>query len=274
MRRLTYTDGRGRVWQLDDPGHALVGIGSELRGWEYDYDLAPNGLKSARRVARDVSVDLWARADELNELDAAMQSDTLLGTAGKLTLDGEWEQSALAVSCEPSSVYGGEVICSIKLALLDGCWHREHKAQFLPSHADGGTALDMPHDHLHDLGETRRSGRIDTGAPTECPVRLTIYGQAVNPRVTIGGNVYAFDMTVTTGARLEVDGTGARKTIELIGLDGGRTDAFACGHRGAGRGGGEYCFEPIQPGEQAVQWDGSFGFDLRWWETRGGLPWT
>ena len=269
MRRLTYTDGRGRVWQLDDPSRALVGTGAALRGWE----IPGTGARSERGEP-EVSLSVTAGKAYLDGLAEALRTDAMTGRAGTLAYDSVWERRARAVAIDAGTITPARAECSLKLALLDGCWHRERTAQFLPSHADGGTALDMPHDHLHDLGETRRSGRIDTGIATECPVRLTIYGQAVNPRITIGGNVYAFDQTVTTGARLEVDGTGARKTIELVGSDGGRTDAFACGRRGTGRGGGEYCFEPLQPGEQAVQWDGSFGFDLRWWETRGGLPWT
>lgn len=132
--------------------------------------------------------------------------------------------------------------------------------------------LDYPHDYEYDYLARSVSAQIETSVLTPCDVLLTIYGQCDNPSITIGGNRYQVNCGVPANAYLTID--GREKTITVTLEDGTVVNVFADGVRGSGQGGGEYIFEPIQPGVQSVGWDGSFGFDLGWYEEEGEPPWS
>lgn len=276
MSRLKYVDARGGEWPLDEPSSAVVGSGPALRGWRFGRSTARTGRTDAWREPREVDADVTADRAYLDKLDAAMWRDVNDKTPGELVLDDRWSQAAQAVESDCSDPRGGMVDTRITFALLDGCWHRAVTTEFRPRGTggegdDGG--LDAPYDLPADLGPTRGSGTVDAGG-TACPVRLVIYGPVASPSLSIARNLYAFAVDVPDGARLEVDATGARKTIQLVGRDGQRTDVFGAGRRGGGEGSGGYCFERVPAGEWPVQWDGSFGVDVTLWHQREGLPWT
>lgn len=132
--------------------------------------------------------------------------------------------------------------------------------------------LDYPHDYEYDYLARSAAAQIETSVLTPCDVLLTIYGLCDNPSITIGGNRYQVNCGVPANAYLTID--GREKTITVTLEDGTVVNVFADGVRGSGQGGGEYIFEPIQPGVQAVGWDGSFGFDLGWYEEEGEPPWS
>ena len=46
------------------------------------------------------------------------------------------------------------------------------------------------------------------------------------------------------------------------------------GERGAGAGSGSYVFERLRPGTSSVAWDGSFGFNLTYFQEEGEPPWN
>lgn len=132
--------------------------------------------------------------------------------------------------------------------------------------------LDYPHDYEYDYLARSAAASVETSVLTDCDVRLVIYGQCDNPYVVIGGNRYQVNCGVPAGAYLTID--GREKTIILTLEDGTTVNVFGDGVRGSGLGSGEYVFEPIQPGAQNVEWDGSFGFDLGWYEEEGEPPWS
>lgn len=132
--------------------------------------------------------------------------------------------------------------------------------------------LDYPHDYEYDFLARSAAASVETSVLTDCDVRLVIYGQCDNPYVVIGGNRYQVNCGVPAGAYLTID--GREKTIILTLEDGTTVNVFGDGVRGSGLGSGEYVFEPIQPGAQNVEWDGSFGFDLGWYEEEGEPPWS
>ena len=132
--------------------------------------------------------------------------------------------------------------------------------------------LDYAYDYEYDYYVSSSDTSVETSVLTPSNIKLTIYGAATNPAITIGGNVYQVNTTVPSGGYLTVD--GREKTIVLTLANGTTQNAFADGVRGTGAGGGSYIFEPIKSGLQSVSWDGSFGFDLGWYEEEGEPPWS
>ena len=161
----------------------------------------------------------------------------------------------------------------LTVVLLDGVWRRGHTLSFERSaSAEGGDFLDLPYDLPYDLGPRSASGLFSSSEWGEHPVRLVVHGPCANPAVRIDGNVHRVDVAVYEGCRLVVDPLA--RTVSVVDRAGGEFDVFPAAHRGEGLGSGEYIFEPAGPGRHEVGWDGSFRFDLTWYEEEGEPPWS
>lgn len=271
MKLLRYTASNGQTMELDGPV-VYVGTAANLRSRSWQYELGFRELYSVRRGAREVTLEIaapYAQADafrRLTEMDMAAQQP------GTFTV-GQWSQRAYIAASEPQIIGGGDVLSELNVLLMDGYWWRLRSEEFhIPSGGGLGGHLDFPFDLPTDLGKNPDRSSVESATLTPSNIRLTIFGPAVNPYIIIGGNTYQVDVSVASGARLEVDGRDS--TIHLISSSGVVTDCFQYGVRTTGLGGGSYIFEPLKAGPQQVTWDGSFEFILGWYEEEGAPPWN
>ena len=272
MDRVFYVSGTGGERVNLDGGGILVGTAKALRGRTWTYSLAARNVSSALRNAREVTVDAAfldaATADRLRHL---ADRDMRKKTAGRIEI-GNWFQRAYITACKPDTIFNGYHSAQLTVALLDGVWNKEITRVFS---AWSQTAVfggyDLPYDLDCDLGFKGYVEPIQTESYSECPIKLVIYGYAENPEVIIGGNTYAASVTVPAGGKLVID--GLTKTATLYTQEGAETDVFAKVSRGSGLGSGEYAFQPLPEGAADVSWDGTFSFDVIYYEQEGEPPW-
>ncbi len=186
--------------------------------------------------------------------------------------DGEWKASAYVTGSDVDEITPRLVTVTLTVVLLEGVWRREATTQYNPSTLADYTDLDYPYDYEHDWSPSLLANHATNPALSPMPCRLTVYGPATDPEITIGGNTYAVDCEVPSGAYLVIDGLD--RTIRLTMSNGDIIDHFPDGRRGSGLGGGEYCFQPLPAGESEVSWAGGYGFDLTVIEERGEPPWS
>lgn len=275
MHKLKYVSSRGNIFELDVP-EASIGTGTSLRGYKPGYTLGTRSVSGISSNAQEVTLDLFVEGFELAEKMAQeFEFDFNKQQPGELVFDNEWRQSAYIAKSEVQSVFHDQASVTLAVILLNGAWHKSHVKSFdIVRDESQSDWLNLPTNAPYNLGITRPPKQLEIQALSECPVKLIIYGAALQPRIVIGDNTYSFTLTVPAGGRLVVDGTKARKSITLITETGDVSDRFDVGNRGSGKGSGNYCFEPLKTGYQNISWDGTFGFDIEWWETRGGLPWN
>ena len=273
MRKLEYVSGTGSIHvQLDADG-VFAGTAASIRGRAWSYTVGYRSLSGISRDARECEIELKvldrARA---NTLRRVADRDMMEGTPGTIIADG-WSQRAYIVKAEPSGINEVVVTMTLTVVLLDGVWRKPHTVEYLPLtvSADSYEYLDLPYDLPYDLGIPLTTSFIEAGEWLESPVKLTIYGTAVNPAIRIGESWYKVDATVPEGGYMTIDSIS--RTVTITDADGAVTDAFAKAHRGSGLGSGEYIFEPLPTGSHEVAWDMSFGFDLTWYEEEGEPPW-
>lgn len=272
MHDVTYTDSLGRAWPFRGAG---VDQGDVDSLWSHEWEAELGGLRVTSKVrrARSVKVALFLRdmalADDMLE---AFDRDVALGLPGSLEVDG-WSRPALVLSAESEIMGGDAALITLGVALLERTWSKSHSSHVAPSSdLPVGADLDYPHGWPHDWRPVGASAAIEVEAPSPCPVRLTVYGPADSPAVTLAGNRYAVDVDVPAGARLVVD--GLKRTIVLHRADGTAANCFAAGERGGGEGSGAYIFEQVPPGPHRAQWDSTFSFDFEWFEQAGEPRWT
>lgn len=276
MHRLSYVSGTGGVEACLDCRSALAGTAAGIRGREWDYSIGYMSLSGVTRAARECSLSVafmrLASADELRRLADRDMSE---GTPGRLEVDG-WSQRAYVTKAEPSSISRSHVTMSLTVVLLDGVWRKGHTEQYVPRHAADsvGDSLDLPYDLPYDLGAPSARQYIEAGEWGAVPLKAVVYGPCINPAFRIAGNRYAVDATIQDGGRIEIDPLASPRRVTIVNADGSTADAFPQARRGGGLGGGEYIFQPLPPGRHEIEWDGSFGLDLTWYEEEGEPPWS
>lgn len=251
---------------------ALVGSAASMRGRAWSYELAARGLSGVTRQAREVTVEAAfydpAKADLLRRL---ADRDMAAGTPGRIYI-GEWFQRAYVTAFEPSAVSEDVIAAELSIALMDGAWSRLRMATFEISENAGEGGCDLPCDLPYDVGSPRPASFVEASQWAESPARLRIYGPCAGPRVRIGQNDYQAFVAVPAGGNLVIDGLA--KTATLTYENGDTRDVFASCLRGTGLGGGAYAFQPLPAGSPEVSWDGTFKFDLEWYEQEGEPPWA
>lgn len=271
MRTLEYVCGtNGESFGFSGPVYGETMPALRGRRWEYSVGL--RGLSGVTRSSREL--DLTVKTMELAQLDRMrrlMDADMANGRPGTLLADGEWKARAYVTGSDVDEITPRLVTVTLTVVLLEGVWRRESTTEYNPSTLASYTDLDYPHDYEHDWSPSLLANTAANPALSPMPCRLTIYGPATDPEITIGGNTYTADCEIPSGAYLVID--GLNRTIRLTMNNGDIVDHFADGHRGSGLDGGEYCFQPLPAGDSEVSWDGGYGFDLTVIEERGEPPW-
>lgn len=269
--KLTYTGSSGEVVDMDCRAFAtnrFLGI----RGRKWTYALGRRGISGQYRAAREatITVDFFDPA-EADRARGVFDHDVADGAPGTLA-SGRWSQRAYVVAQSPSDHYHDWTRASMTVLLLDGAWSSPHASSFEPATLASDYGKAYAYGYPYDYGPAAPARLVSVPGTVPGPFRLVIWGRAVQPSITIGGNAYAFDVSVPAGGYLFVD-TLHDPVVELVTADGIRTDAFSSARRGGGLGSGTYAFEPIAPGSQLVSWDDSFGFDLTTYQLEGEIPW-
>ena len=272
MSRVCYIDSYGSRHEMDG-SEFYIGIGSELRSYQWAYTIGAKRISGITRNARDVS--LGVSAFDLSYLDSvrrAADADLVRGNPGTIEADG-WTQRAYIVGAEVDSYSESSESAQLKFkaVLLEGVWRKATSNTY----SAGGTSeqvLNFPYNYEHDFGIEAHSDTVTIKGSGDSPVSLIVYGPAVNPSIEIGGNAYTVNTTVQSGEYLVVD--GVNHTVYLIKTDGTSESKFADAVRSSGRGSGEYIFEELPPGSHSLSWDSSFGFDLTTYQVESVPTWS
>lgn len=226
MRTLSYVSGAtGESIGFEGPLYGGTLTGLRARIW--DYSLASRGITGIARKTREttIPVKIHDSPETLDLLRRLADADMASGEPGTLIADGEWEAKAWITKSEPQSITPTMVETQLTIVLADGVWRRSTMTHFTPRYDSGTSDLDYPHDYPHDFAGMALGAEIvnDTSIPQ--PVKLTIFGPCTNPYVIIGTNRYEVDVTVPSGSRLEIDGTGDVRTVTMVSGTGLATNA-------------------------------------------------
>lgn len=102
-------------------------------------------------------------------------------------------------------------------------------------------------------------------ALNDCNFKMIIYGSVNSPEITIGGWLYAFNVTLSSNEYLVID--SKNKTAIVVDSKGNETNVF-------NKRNFDYSpFEKLKAGYSSVSWSGSFGFDIITYEERSEPKW-
>lgn len=143
-------------------------------------------------------------------------------------------------------------------------WIREIKYTFEAAEANE-SSLTYPYEYPFNYGKSIGVGTIMNEAIRKSDFKMIIYGPVNEPSIMIGYNTYAVKTDVDSQEYITIE-SKIRKTCKISNT-GAKENMFN------NRGLENSIFEKIEPGMNAVNWSGSFGFDLFIYEERSRPKW-
>lgn len=247
------------------------------RSWKYDSS-SLNGRSRYSQNAREFEVDAAffnASHDFAARFFALIEADTEAGVQGVLTFGG-WSISGNFASGDPDFLGAGCMRTKLTFRSDWPIWFHEIGTwSFPPSSSSQQGGLDFPHDYPFDFCPPlsgRKTIQVDSLSP--CEFELVVYGPAENPAVTINGIKHEVDCAVPEGSLLFINTMNNKLGTDALGY-------VIFTRDGTGSTKNMYDFQSrvndvlarVEPGENLIAWNGTFGFDLTLYETRGIRPW-
>lgn len=278
---ITYTNNRGESMVFGGSQEELNIFENDLRDAAWEYTASGNAIAYFSRPQAEIDLKVGIAADTEEEglelrdrLADITEADVIDNEPGKISVNG-WYLPCYVIEREAGEWWrsGRFFECTLKLLAMRREWSLRHTLHIDPNTSDGSAGdLDFEFDYPHDYHTGNLGGRtVENPGIDDSDLIIRVYGACKNPKVTVAGNAYGATVDVEEGGYLEVD--TEKKTCELVGTYGDRTNAFAQRLAG-GEGSGSYIFEKMPRGVQAVSADASLSYDVVVVEHRSEPRWV
>lgn len=276
--RIKYVSASGDT--LDLSGGGIDAIGTPLFEWSYETVTINNRLAGFSRgmpeyelgvvIVCGSDADGIAARNRLYELPA---QDRSLMQPGRLYVN-DWYIRGFMTASAADNFWQTRTAAQYVLTFTatEPKWVRETERTYALEQTSTSAYLDFPYDFAYDYGFSRQVATVTNDNFSESPAIIRMYGVAENPSVTIGGNVYKANVTLSEGDYLELDGMTAKAVVRRS--NGLTENAFPYLEGEFAKGSGSFAFQPLPAGVSEVQWDGSFDLDVVVLEQRDEPRWS
>ena len=237
--------------------------------WSYNYSGYPDGsggtVSKFSRHEQTKSFDVSAHAYSRSELDVLLnrlhnitEYDVRMRTPGKLWLNQQYISCYLIASEVLNKSFKAFFVTK-KMTILPVIpyWCIEETKNFI---AGGATHVSpdakryngrYPYKYGTGYSQTTLDNTVGSW---ETPMIITIYGAAVNPSLSIGGNQYTLNTTLAQNERAVID--QLHKKIYKIGTTGLKTNIFNTRDKTVD------IFKFVPVGMVSVLYNGDYSFDI------------
>ena len=260
---ITYVSSTGRKYSLMSNGIRQKNANYHRWGWGVEGTKLQYGIRVAdfSRDPATYETELYIsgspvkRQIVVNNLHDDFESDVRNKTTGKLIWGTHYISCFITESSTEPSENNLETVNKIEIYAPYPFWIEELLISMNPSESQSSGFLDFMYDFSYDYTAPVIGERfIQTDFPFESEFRMVIFGQAINPTVTINGYSYILYTTVPQGAYVIIDSRA--KTIMMYNANGTRTNVFNFRNKT------DSVFQKIPAGNLNITWDASFGVDL------------
>ena len=207
-----------------------------------------------------------------NQLFEIAEKDILAMQHGRIVIGDYYLKCYITGSAKANYlVHKGYLEVSLTLTTDYPQWVKETKQSFYQKEGSEESGIfkrnfdynfDYPFDYMSGTYNQTLSNTGLVGTEFE----MVIYGACSNPTIYIGGHPYNVNVEIAANEYLTIN--SITKTIVLTEKTGNKVNCFK--HRNKE----SYIFEKITSGDNAVTWDGDFGFDITLFEERSEPKWT
>lgn len=249
---------------------------SEIHDFEWTVQRKGDRISGLRRGVQrkrlPITIACGSEAEGIaarNRLFEVAEKDVLAGKYGRVIIGDYYYQCYITKSQKKDYLYTGRMMkATLTLTTDRPYWIREERFSFFPSVStlSAGVISDYPMVYPMDYYNNLTMTSLYNHGFAASNFRLIVYGPASNPAVHIAGHKYQVNCEVGENEHLTIDSVA--KTVTLTAEDGSVVNMFNLRDRDS------YIFQAIHPGENAVTWDGGFGFDIILLDERSEPPWT
>ena len=268
---LRYVASSGNIYGLQD-GTLKPRRDANFHDWAWTPSATP--LQYGTRVSAftrpakvyDATLTLFGTDEEklayLEKLHDDFELDVRNVTPGRLM----WKDSYIEcyVTSSKTAPDDSNILVNNQVAFYcpHPFWIKEETRSFqAQTDSEEEPFLDYPYDYPYDYYSGGSGSAVwPTDFPFKSDFRMTIYGPAANPKVTINGYGYQILDTLDTSEYVTID--TKLGTIEKTTALGQKVNAFDLRNKE------ESVFEQLPPGTLSISWPGTFGFDLTLYEER------
>lgn len=249
---------------------------SDLRDFAWEYTEANNKILSFEKGIRERSlpVTIMCKTEEegnqkKNAMYEIMEKDVLAMQYGTLEI-GQYKMQCFVKESAKSDFLISKKHMQVYLSIVTDrpYWIKEKTYVFTQSgqQDDSAEFLDFDIEYAYDYTNSMETLQLVNQNFVASNFRLTIYGEALNPRISVNGHVYEVSGTVEAGQNLVID--SIEKTVNLNTKNGAKVNRFNERNRDS------YIFEKIPAGDLTLARSDNFRFDLTLIEERGEPKWT
>lgn len=221
-----------------------------------------------KKITLTVSAEkMEAYYDALDNFHNIVNYDVVNTNPGKLYFNGQYLRCYIFGSKKTEWEYDCNYLDNeISIVAGESNWINEVSKTFIPGTNASINALDYPRGYLYDFAPKVSTDTVMNDNYMAADFRLTIFGPAVNPSVTIRDNVYKVYTELASGEYLVID--SQERTVVQYDTLGNQERKYNSRDKNY------EIYAQIPTGSQAVLWDGSFGFDLTLYQKRSEPRWT
>lgn len=274
LDKFTYTNHLGEVITFGD--FPYFANQSDLRDyeWKYDADITKFDRGVVTKTLKVYMVGTEENAIKAKDaLYEILEKDVLAMKKGTFTI-GDYEMSAFVYGSKKTDYLTSKRVLVVDLAVVTDTpqWKTEKAFVFTANTEleviEYGRNYTEKREYPYGYSHSRLNARVDNNSFFKCGFKMIIYGAVTNPTIKIGENLYRVDVTVGTGEYLEIISDGTTKTITLHRTGNVKEDCFAKRYKK------QSVFAKIETGENQVDWDNTFAFDLTLLIERSEPKWT
>lgn len=245
---------------------------SDVRDFKWDYETYGNKITSYERYITEKTLPIFiydteTYTDSVNTLCNVLEYDVINNVRGKLYV-GDYYVLCNFIESKKSdyTTTNGLLANEYKIVTDTKWWIKETKTSFRTGIASSDGDLNYPFNYPFNYAVIAAGRKIENGSYAASDFEITIYGSCVNPSISIAGHLYNVECTLETGEYLVIN--SITKKIYKVKMNGEIVNQFYLRNRDS------KIFELIPSGQNAVTWNGLFGFDITLFAERSEPKWT
>lgn len=219
------------------------------------------------KFEKEVEIDIFGKVDEfadnLNMLIDTFEQDIFDNVKGTLYVNGHYLKCNIQSLDTEDWEAGIYAVATFKVITDEPFWIKDLMMSFYPG-SDAGASGGLNYPYNYPYNYTRGSKGVKkwiTGALSDNPFEMTIYGPCIDPRVSINGHPYELYDTLEKGDYVKITNYNG-KTVTKHRSNGTVANLFDY------RAKTDSIFDNVPGGNLTITWSGDFGFDLKIFERR------
>lgn len=274
IEKVIYRNHLGEEFHFDENG-AFLNAGG-LRDYSWKISKKNNRISTIEKDVTQFKLNLYiiapteAQGIELrNRLFEVVEKDVLANEKGQIVVGDHYLPCFVTASSKSDYLKSERCMKATLTVQTDApFWIKESQHSFYTKLTRlDYKFLDYNFDYDIDYWISGQNPRVLRNSDfTDSNFKLIIYGDCVNPSVTIGGHLYQVNVTVNSGEKVVID--SEKKTVVLIDSSRKETNIFSKRNRDS------YIFKKIPAGLVAMDFDETFDFDIIIKEERSEPKWT